>query len=301
MIFRHINHHLNRGVMITLSILSIISATSWILLSIGQSGEGAHISPLSHQTLNTVAPITNLPVKLYQPIENTLSDQTVRTAPTPTPTTSRPVVTQPDIHLPPIEDGLVPVITSLPTKEPVVFLGIDDGANKTSDELQMMNDSHVKASLFLSRLFIQDNPGFFSEFIQSGNIIENHSLNHYIRPAEIDSYELQKQEICGMADYEQQHYGRRPLFFRPPGGAYSIAMRKAAADCGMRAIVTWIAKANGGSMQYQIGDRLRPGDVVLMHFRPEFRQDMQAFLDAMSAAHLHTELLENWLWHNRSK
>ncbi|MDQ5982932.1 MAG: hypothetical protein QG549_930 [Patescibacteria group bacterium] len=201
----------------------------------------------------------------------------------------------PDVHIPTLEDGLAPVVTSLPTKQPVVFLTIDDGAHKTPDELQTMNDNHLVASIFLARLFIADNPLFFADFTKYGSLIENHSLNHYIRPAEIESYELQKQEICGMADYEQQTYGRRPIFFRPPGGAYSVAMQRAAADCGMKAIVTWIAKANGGSMQYQIGDHLRPGDIVLMHFRPEFQQDMRAFLDAMNSQNLHTELLENWM------
>lgn len=82
-------------------------------------------------------------------------------------------------------------------------------------------------------------------------------------------------------------------FFRPPGGAYSNTMRKAAADCGMKTVVTWIAKANGGAMQYQKGNSLQPGDIVLMHFRPEFKKDMQAFIDAETAAGLHTELLEN--------
>jgi hypothetical protein len=61
----------------------------------------------------------------------------------------------------------------------------------------------------------------------------------------------------------------------------------------MKAVVTWIAKANGGSMQYQIGNGLRPGDIVLMHFRPEFKQDLQAFINAQDAAGLHTELLED--------
>jgi len=70
-------------------------------------------------------------------------------------------------------------------------------------------------------------------------------------------------------------------------------MRQAAYDCGMKAVVTWIAKANGGSMQYQIGDKLRAGDIVLMHFRPEFKSDLQAFVDAEKAAGLHTELLED--------
>ena len=98
-----------------------------------------------------------------------------------------------------------------------------------------------------------------------------------------------------MADYEEKTFGRRPVFFRPPGGSYSAVMQKAAYDCGMKAIVTWIAKANGGSMQYQIGSGLRPGDVVLTHFRPEFLKDLKAFVDAENAAGLHTELLEDAL------
>lgn len=82
---------------------------------------------------------------------------------------------------------------------------------------------------------------------------------------------------------------------RPPGGNYNKDTPRAAAACGMKAVVQWIAKANGGSMQYQIGHGLRAGDIVLMHFRPEFKSDMQAFLDAEKAAGLHTELLEDWL------
>jgi len=215
-----------------------------------------------------------------------------KTAHSPAPSMSPAI---PDVHIPPVIDGVAPVVTSLPTKQPVVFLTIDDGAHKSPDELQMMQDNHLQASLFLARLFINDNPGFFKDFATSGNPIEDHTLSHNTNMVRDMSYEQQKAEICGMADYEQEHYGRRPIFFRPPGGAYSLTMRRAAADCGMRAVVTWIAKANGGSMQYQIGDHLRPGDIVLMHFRPEFKQDLQAFIDAMKSQGLHTELLENWI------
>ena len=158
-----------------------------------------------------------------------------------------------------------------------------------------MNANHVKATLFLAKLFIGSDPTFFDSFLGAGNIIENHTISHDTNMIRTMSYEQQKAEICGMADYEQQEYGRRPVLFRPPGGAYSATMQRAAAACGMKAIITWIAKANGGSMQYQIGDHLRPGDIVLMHFRPEFKQDLQAFLDAMHSQHLQTELLENWM------
>lgn len=212
---------------------------------------------------------------------------------TPQPEQQAAVPYAPDFTLPDATNGLVPVITHVETKQPVVFLGIDDGAYKDPSVVKMMKDNNIKASLYLSKLFINNNPDFFKEIVQNGSLVEDHTLAHDTDMTKTENYEQQKAEICGMADYEEQHYGRRPVFFRPPGGAYSDTMRKAAYDCGMKAVVTWIAKANGGSMQYQVGDKLRAGDVVLMHFRPEFQKDMQAFIDAEKAAGLHTELLED--------
>lgn len=198
-----------------------------------------------------------------------------------------------DYAIPPVANGLAPVISQIPTARKVVFLGIDDGANKQPFEIQMMQRYHIKASLFLSNSFISDNPSFFKGFIPGGSLIEDHTVDHVLLSSL--SYDQQKWEICTEADLEQQQFGRRPVLFRPPGGDYDTDTQRAAADCGMKAVVMWIAKANGGSMQYQIGDGLRPGDIVLMHFRPEFKRDMQAFVDAQHKAGLHTELLENWL------
>lgn len=200
-----------------------------------------------------------------------------------------------DYVMPPVVDGIPPVITNLHTDEPVVFLTIDDGAFKDPSVVKIIKDNNLKVSVFLAKIFITDNPDFFKQLIDIGALIENHTISHDLTMVKTMSYEQQVNEICGMADYEEQVYGRRPIFFRPPGGAYSDTMLRAAGACGMRAVVTWIAKANGGSMQYQIGDHLRPGDIVLMHFRPEFAQDMQAFLDAQKAAGLRTELLEDWV------
>lgn len=199
----------------------------------------------------------------------------------------------PDYSIPPIENGMVPVITNFNTAQNIVFLSIDDGAFKDKSVVDLLNKYKIKASLFLSSAFISDNPDFFKQLTTQGSIIENHTISHDINMVKNQTYQQQKNEICGMADYEQEHFGVRPTLYRPPGGAYSNVMRQAAADCGMKAIVTWIAKANGGSMQYQIGDRLRPGDIVLMHFRPEFEKDLQAFVEAEKAAGLHTELIEN--------
>ncbi len=200
----------------------------------------------------------------------------------------------PDYVLPPLTDGMVPVLTKVPTEQNVVFLTIDDGATKAPQDLQILQDNGIKASLFLARTFVNDNPGFFSGFVAAGSIVENHSVSHPLDLIQLP-YAAQKAEICQMADYVQHHYGRRPVFFRPPGGPYTNVTRKAAADCGLKAIIDWEAKANAGKMDYQYGAALRPGDIVLMHFRPEFAADMQAFLAAQKAAGLKVVLLEDYL------
>ncbi len=198
-----------------------------------------------------------------------------------------------DYSIPTSTNGLAPVIYTLPTAQNVVFLGIDDGAFKDQSVVDIMAKNNIKASLFLSQKTISNNPDFFKQLVSQGSVVENHTISHDTNMVNTQNYDQQKAEICGMSDYVESNYGRRPTLFRPPGGAYSETMQKAVADCGMKAIVTWVAKSNGGSMQYQIGAKLRPGDIVLMHFRPEFASDMQAFVDAMNASGLHTALLEN--------
>jgi peptidoglycan-N-acetylglucosamine deacetylase len=215
-------------------------------------------------------------------------------APIPPKSAEQPALKH-DYVIPPVVGGIPPVVTNFHTEDPVVFLTIDDGAFKDPSVVQIIKDNNLKVSVFLAKAFINDDPDFFKQLIDLGALVENHSISHDLNMVNTMSYQEQVNDICGMADYEEQVFGRRPIFFRPPGGAYSDTMLQAAGACGMRAVVTWIAKANGGSMQYQIGDHLRPGDIVLMHFRPEFARDMQAFLDAQNAAGLHTELLEDWI------
>lgn len=200
----------------------------------------------------------------------------------------------PDYVLPPIENGLAPVLTKVPTEQKVVFLTIDDGAVKRDSDLALLEENGIKASLFLAHTFVAGDPQYYQKYVSAGHLIENHTMTHNLGFIQL-SYEQQKAEICGMADYEEAQYGRRPVFFRPPGGPYTQATRQAVAECGMKAIIDWETKANAGGMDYQIGAGLRPGDIVLMHFRPEFPDDLGAFLQAQKAAGLKVVLLEDYL------
>lgn len=218
------------------------------------------------------------------------------TSATPQPlqaTVAEPLLLPKDAAIPSVKYGLAPLIINVETTQKVVFLGIDDGGNKEQSEINLLAQQKVHATLFLADLFVGNKSDFFKGFILTGSLIENHTLNH--RQMSHLSYDEQVREICGMADLQEQQFGRRPVLFRPPFGDYNKNTQRAAATCGMKAVVLWVAKANGGSMQYQVGNSLRPGDIVLMHFRPEFAQDLRAFVEAQNAAGLHTELLEDWL------
>lgn len=201
----------------------------------------------------------------------------------------------PDFKLPPVQHGLAPVLTKIETKHPVVFLTIDDGVTRTPEMVALMTEYDYPASIFLTRNFVQADPGFFKQFAAQGSMVENHTVSHNINMVSQMGYQQQLAEITGMQDFAQQQFGRRPTLFRPPGGAYSTVMRQAAAAAGIKAIITWEAKSNAGHMDYQYGNALRPGDIVLMHFRPEFAADLAAFRAAQLAAGLEVVLLEDFL------
>lgn len=201
----------------------------------------------------------------------------------------------PDFTLPPVQNGIAPVLTKVNTKQPVVFLTIDDGVTKSPEMGRLLAAYDYPCTIFLTRNFVQDDPGFFKQFAAQGSLVENHTVSHNVNMVRQLSYQQQLAEITGMQDYAQQQFGRRPTLFRPPGGDYSDAMRQAVASAGMKAIVTWEAKVNAGGMDYQYGKSLRPGDIVLMHFRPEFAADLAAFRAAQLAAGLEVVLLENFL------
>src|ERR1044072_487174 len=56
----------------------------------------------------------------------------------------------PDYTIPPVRNGLAPVISRIPTRQPIVFLGIDDGVYRKSFQLELMKRHNIKATLFLT-------------------------------------------------------------------------------------------------------------------------------------------------------
>ncbi|MGI5402351.1 polysaccharide deacetylase family protein [Streptomyces sp. CA-135486] len=163
-------------------------------------------------------------------------------------------------------ESLPPVFTTVPVKEKIVFLTIDDGAEKDPALLRMMNDLQIPYSAFLSDYLIDDNYDYFKQMQDHGVALQNHTLNHRYLPGL--SYTQQKREICGQEAKLEKRYGKRPPLFRPPYGNYNRDTLRVARSCGVKAVPLWAAEAFPDHMEWREWDRdLHPGDIILTHFR----------------------------------
>ncbi|MEV1065214.1 polysaccharide deacetylase family protein [Streptomyces sp. NPDC050263] len=166
----------------------------------------------------------------------------------------------------PAADGTVPVISDIPTKEKIVFLTIDDGAEKDPEFVTMMKELKIPFTMFLTDAAIRSDYGYFKELQGLGNGVANHTLSHpNLRTL---GAAAQKEEICGQQTKLKAEYGTAPRLMRPPYGNWDENTRAAAASCGAEAIVLWRESMQIKNMQYQRGDKkLHPGDIILAHFR----------------------------------
>ncbi|MFF9017677.1 polysaccharide deacetylase family protein [Streptomyces sp. NPDC014870] len=160
----------------------------------------------------------------------------------------------------------VPVISDIPTKDKVVFITIDDGAEKDPEFVKMMQELKVPVTMFLTDSAIRADYGYFKPLAALGNGVANHTLTHpNLRTL---SRSAQQREICGQQTKLAKEYGTTPRLFRPPYGNWNEDTRAAAGECGVDAIVLWRESMQIKNMQYQRGDRkLHPGDIILAHFR----------------------------------
>ena len=198
------------------------------------------------------------------------------------------------------ENGLPPVFTTIPTDRKIVFLTIDDGAEKDPAFLRMMSELKVPYTAFLSDYLIKSDYGYFASMRDRGVALNNHTLHHPYLPAL--SYARQKHEICGMQDVIEKRYGTRPLLFRPPYGNYNEDTLRAAKSCGVRYAPIWNEEVFVDHWEYRETDqRIHPGDIVLSHFRGRgdwkgTMPDMvRRFLDKVTAEGYAVARLEDYL------
>ncbi|QQQ75159.1 polysaccharide deacetylase family protein [Saccharothrix sp. 6-C] len=198
----------------------------------------------------------------------------------------------PQQQVPPVVDGMVPVVRRIDTDRPYVFITVDDGAVRHPAAVELMRKSGVEPTLFLNSKHVDGHADYFKGF-EGLATVHAHTATHPDLTG--TSYDFQRGEICGNADLLRVQLGARPKLFRPPFGNYDQTTRRAAADCGFTALVMWTAAVNDGVVQFQAGGRLNAGDIVLMHFRHTFVEDFLAFLERCKLDGLTPVVLDDFL------
>ncbi|WOX11926.1 hypothetical protein [Streptomyces sp. N50] len=132
--------------------------------------------------------------------------------------------------------GLPPVVDHVRTRDKVVFLTYDahgTGADTRRDPrfADLVRELRLPVTVFPTA----PRPGRFAGL----------------------PYATQRGEICG------RHPRPNSRLLRPPHGTYDTTTRRAAADCGVSALVLWRASTTTGTLTYARGDHhLAPGDIV---------------------------------------
>ncbi|MEV0737127.1 hypothetical protein AB0I51_14380 [Streptomyces sp. NPDC050549] len=125
--------------------------------------------------------------------------------------------------------GLPPVVDHVRTRDRVVFLTYDHDTGARPD------------------------PGFTDMVRELRLPVTEFGPPQVHRPVAGLPYDTQRTEICGT----------RTRLLRPPYGTYDTTTRRAAADCGISALVLWRASTTTGTLTYARGaHRLTPGDIV---------------------------------------
>ncbi|WP_329220276.1 polysaccharide deacetylase family protein [Streptomyces sp. NBC_01485] len=157
--------------------------------------------------------------------------------------------------------ALPPVVDHVPTTDKVVFLTYDDGAERDPRFVDMVRELRLPVSVFLTDTVVGPGYGHFARLQSVGANIQNHTLDH---PALRGlPYAGQRAEICGQQDKLRSRFGLRPRLFRPPYGTYDTTTRRAAADCGIAAIILWRASMGPTDLTYTHGSpHLHPGDII---------------------------------------
>ncbi|SCF28277.1 polysaccharide deacetylase family protein [Micromonospora chokoriensis] len=198
------------------------------------------------------------------------------------------------VPLPPTT-GSAPFWHRLPTDQKVAFITIDDGGlARPSDVADFVWRARIPVTMFLNSPAAEEHPEYFRQIQVAGGVVENHTINHTSLAGR--SYDYQKREICGAADRLEALFGKRATLFRPPFGEHDSTTLKAAHDCGAKAVVHWTETVHEGKVRYQTPEKVvRPGDVLLMHFRPALMDDLLAALKAIHRAGLTPALLEDYV------
>lgn len=187
------------------------------------------------------------------------------------------------------------VIDHVKTKDPVIFITVDDGSRLSRETTQYIRNLRIPITTFaLPEQVNRHRRRFVNLLRQTGMTFENHTQTH--RTVSSMTYAGQRAEICAGNREIRRVIRRQPVFFRPPGGGWNDDTVRAAKKCGLSRIVMWNVLADGGNIVRADGDSgLRRGDIVLLHYLESLPSSLEVVRREAAKRGLRMALLRDYL------
>lgn len=197
-----------------------------------------------------------------------------------------------EIDRPRSKGGKVRVSYSVKTDDPVAFITIDDGVHRPDDALAYVRSQQLPITAFLTTWTVGSHADYFTDITEWGSV-QNHTINH---ASFAESSTNLNTEICKAQRKLRKDFGSKPWMIRPPygAGADRTDVKTTAEGCGINQIVMWDASVNRGKVVKARGELL-PGSIILLHFRPELKKDLEATVRAIRKAGLRPANLADYL------
>jgi peptidoglycan-N-acetylglucosamine deacetylase len=152
-----------------------------------------------------------------------------------------------------------------------VALTFDDGPHPqgTPRVLEILRDANQQATFFLAGEQVEQRPALAAEIVAAGHRVELHCHRHRNQLRLTPKMLLDDAER-GRAAIEEAS-GQAIADYRPPYGIFSGAGLKAIRERGWRPVLwsqwgrDWTRRATAESISRKATDRIRPGDIVLLH------------------------------------
>lgn len=161
------------------------------------------------------------------------------------------------------------------TSKKVLYLTFDEGYEKgyTGNILDTLKEIEVPAAFFVTKPYIEKNPGLINRMVNEGHLVCNHSSHHYSM-ASIHDKEAFNKEITEVEEaFKTLTNQDMPKLFRPPMGKYTKASMEMTKDLGYKTIFWSFAYRDWfvddqPTEEYaikKIKNGVHPGGILLLH------------------------------------
>ena len=189
----------------------------------------------------------------------------------------------------------LPVTYRVDTKDPVVFVTIDDGIVTSQAGLDYVEKHRIPITSFLTSSQVTDSKVPYFERISRWGSVQNHTTTH--ASLATSDARLIKSQVCPVQVDFRRTFGTKPWMLRPPYGTGpdGHTLHEVVRRCHITDIVMWDTVVEQGRISYRYGDGLKPGSVILLHYSANLAVDLKVAVSAARAQGLRPADLADYL------